>query len=77
MKTGHPDQALPLFEHALKLDPDSIAVRNYYGVALMELGRKAEALAQFQEALRLDPTNQLVRNNLKSINHSDAASPGK
>jgi hypothetical protein len=77
VKTGHPDQALPLFEHALKLDPDSIAVRNYYGVALMELGRKAEALAQFQEALRLDPTNQLVRNNLKSINHSDAASPGK
>jgi tetratricopeptide (TPR) repeat protein len=58
---GRPQQAKPLLEQALKLDPNLPLA--YQNLGLMELssGHRGEALASFSEAVGLDPKNALTR----------------
>ena len=59
-----------LWEHALRLDPDSSFAHNNLGLALTELGKTDLAARHYQEAVRLDPANAGARNNLGiALNH--------
>ena len=42
---------------ASQLAPKDADIRNYLGVALLQLGRIPEAIDQFHEAVRLNPNN--------------------
>ncbi len=58
---GRPQQAKPLLEQALQLDPKlSLAYQN---LGLMQLsdGRRSDALASFSQAVELDPKSALTR----------------
>jgi tetratricopeptide (TPR) repeat protein len=52
---GKHAEALPLFERATTLDPNSAAAWNSKGAALGSLGCPQEALAAFDRALVLNP----------------------
>lgn len=52
---GKDEEALPLFEKALELEPNFPWVWHNKGIANSELERYEEALSSFNEALRLDP----------------------
>ena len=60
---GRPAAALPYFEAALRLRPESFDVHNNFGVALAALGRWPEAVAQYETALRLRPDDAELHNN--------------
>ena len=65
VKLGRPDEAIPLYEEALRLGmADAYLAHNGLGVALMNKGRVAEAAAHFREALRLKPDYEFARANL-------------
>ncbi len=49
-----PQEAIPLFQAALKLDPDFAEARHNLACAYYQQGRLDEAITQFQEAIRLD-----------------------
>jgi tetratricopeptide (TPR) repeat protein len=51
------DQALAVFEEAIRLDPASDTAFNNLGFALLSQGRFTEALASCDEALWLNPLN--------------------
>lgn len=51
----------PLFEEALRADPNSITTRNYYALALERLGDSAAARAQLEKALALTPRDAVER----------------
>ena len=55
LKLGRADEALPLLQEALALEPENPEALGHCGTALAELGRKAEALAHFDRALAADP----------------------
>ena len=61
---GDFEQAVGLYEQALKLQPDSVTIRTDLAVALVRLGRYAEAIADYEEVLKHDPENAIVRLNL-------------
>ena len=56
-KQGRLEEALAEFEMALKLDPNSAAVRLGLGALKARLERWDDALKEFKEVLRLDPMN--------------------
>lgn len=58
------EQAVALYEQALKLQPDSVPIRTDLGVALVHLGRYTAAIANYEQALKRDPENALLRLNL-------------
>ena len=49
---GNPDQALSMYQQALKAEPASIAARRAVAAALLSLGRSDEALAEYRQLLR-------------------------
>jgi tetratricopeptide (TPR) repeat protein len=56
MSTGREREAVPRFEAAVRLTPDSPDYRVNLGLALAQMpGRTGEAIAEYQAALRLDP----------------------
>src|SRR6185369_7307775 len=70
LMSGSPANAIKQFAEALKIDGNNAALRNDYGVALMEMGRKspaidsdntllyfAKALDEFAAALKIDSKN--------------------
>jgi len=58
---GRPQEAKPLLEQALRLDPKlSLAYQNL-GLMQLSAGRRSEALASFSQAVELDPKNALTR----------------
>jgi TolB-like protein/Flp pilus assembly protein TadD len=60
---GHPEQALPLLEHALRLDPMPPDVHTRYGLmgqALLVLGRNEEAVEWLRRAVQAFPPPQTL-----------------
>lgn len=62
--TGRSDQALPVFETALKLDPLRADTLYNYGTALIRLGRFDEAVARLSRAIALKPGTWIYHFNL-------------
>jgi Tfp pilus assembly protein PilF/4-amino-4-deoxy-L-arabinose transferase-like glycosyltransferase len=59
-----PARALPLYEKALELKPDSPKATLAMGLALTKLGRTEEAKDYYFECLQLEPGNSQAHNNL-------------
>ena len=57
VELGRPEEALPLFEHSLSLDPESGYAWHFHGRALMDSHRYIEALESFETALKYNPEN--------------------
>ncbi len=51
------DDALGMFEMALKVDPVNVEALNYKGLSLIGLSRYDEAQKVFEDAIKLDPHN--------------------
>ena len=58
MQAGRFEEALALFEEALKLDGGDPDLWNRAGVALRGLGRYAESVEYFERSLRIDPRDR-------------------
>lgn len=66
VKLGRPDEAIPLYEEALRLGTaEAHLAHNGLGVALMRRGKVAEAAEEFRTALRLKPDYDFARANLE------------
>jgi protein O-mannosyl-transferase len=61
---GKMDQAIPHYDEALRLNPNSVEVRDNLGAALAAQGKLDQAIAQYAEALRLNPNYAKAHNNL-------------
>ena len=58
---GRPQEAKPLLEEALKLDPNLPLAYQNLGLMQLSSGHRGEALTSFSEAVGLDPKNALTR----------------
>ena len=58
MEDGKYDEALSLFEQALKLDGKDPDIWNHKGTALRSLGRYTEAVECFEKSLQIDPRDK-------------------
>ncbi len=58
MQEGRFEEALALFEEALKLDGGDPDLWNRAGVALRSLGRYTESVEYFERSLRIDPRDR-------------------
>ncbi len=58
MQAGRFEEALALFEEALKLDGGDPDLWNRAGVALRSLGRYTESVECFEQSLRIDPRDR-------------------
>jgi tetratricopeptide (TPR) repeat protein len=67
MELGRPAEAVPHFEEAVKLKPDSPSAYFNYGTALAAAGRRDDAVAQYQRALQLRPDYAIAHNNLGTV----------
>lgn len=54
-ESKHPEQALPLFEELLALEPDNPALLESYGRALILTGELERAIEVFRHAVEIDP----------------------
>ena len=70
---GDFEQAVALYEQALKLQPNSVPIRTDLGVALVRLGRYSEAINNYEEVLKREPENAIVRLNLALAWYKQAA----
>ncbi|MCB0707394.1 MAG: tetratricopeptide repeat protein [Saprospiraceae bacterium] len=59
-----PEQALPILEQALKIDPDNTFTLNEYGIQLRESGQIEAAIQHFESSLKRDPKNTFALNEL-------------
>ncbi|MBR9919344.1 MAG: tetratricopeptide repeat protein [Bacteroidetes bacterium] len=59
-----PEDAIPLLERALRLEPNNTFSLNEYGIQLRESGRVEEAINTFERALKTDPKNTFTINEL-------------
>lgn len=66
MELNRPAEAVPHFEAALRLKPESAPAHFNYGTALAAAGRYDDAVAQYQRALQLRPNYAIAHNNLAS-----------
>ena len=67
MELDRPADAIPHFEAALRLKPDSAAAHFNYGTALAGAGRREEAVVQYQRALAIRPDYAIAHNNLGTV----------
>ena len=58
---------VPLWEHAIHLNPDNDLAHNNLGTALEKSGQHDKAIAHYQEAIRIDPGRSLPYRNLGNI----------
>lgn len=58
---GHPQDATPLLQQAIQLDPKLALAYQYMGLTELFEGRRSEAFASFSQAVALDPKNALTR----------------
>lgn len=61
---GHPEEAIPLLEKAIGIDPEDKAAFNNLGRALIELGRYEEALEPLRRQTEINPEDRWAFNNL-------------
>jgi Flp pilus assembly protein TadD len=54
-RKGQSEEAIRLYQTALRLKPNNSVVRNLLGIALGRRGQSDEAITQFQETIRLSP----------------------
>lgn len=73
MRKGQNEEALPYFQKAVALEPDSTEVLGFYADALLRAGKRQEALEFYNKILEKDPKNTDVMLNLVSIysSHKD------
>ncbi|MDD5134021.1 MAG: tetratricopeptide repeat protein [Phycisphaerae bacterium] len=64
---GRLSEAVKTIETALKLEPDSVVLRNGLGDTLFSQGKFREAIAQMKSALEIEQGNPDVKNNLAWI----------
>jgi Tfp pilus assembly protein PilF len=64
MELNRPAEAVPHFEAALKLKPESAAAHFNYGTALAAANRFNDAITQYRRALALRPSYAIAHNNL-------------
>jgi protein O-GlcNAc transferase len=57
VQTGNTTHALPLYQRALALGPDTPTLREDYGVAYLQQSDLDHAVEQFRAGLALEPTN--------------------
>lgn len=62
--TGHNDQAIPLYERAMALDPNQVTASVGLGAIMLERRRFADAVRLWQDALAKNAGLELVRLNL-------------
>jgi tetratricopeptide (TPR) repeat protein len=55
LRQGRPQDALPLLQHAVELDPHLVSAKSNYGNALREVGRVDEAVATLREVVAEEP----------------------
>jgi spermidine synthase len=65
--SGSMDEAVVLFQRALRLNPDSAASHWHLGAALAQTGARDEAIRHLQRSIELDPTNEYARNDLGAL----------
>src|SRR5262245_28744 len=58
---GHPDQAVPVLQKAVKLNAALAPAALFLGASLLDLGQFADATAPLQRAVRLLPKNADAR----------------
>jgi tetratricopeptide (TPR) repeat protein len=58
---GRPQEAKPLLQQALRLDPRLPLAHQNLGLMQLSSGQRSEALASFSQAVELDPRNALTR----------------
>ena len=63
-RKGRSDEAIHLYQTALRLKPNNSVVRNLLGIALSHKGQTDEAITQFQETIRLSPDYSEAHYNL-------------
>jgi Flp pilus assembly protein TadD len=63
-RKGRSDEAIRLYQTALRLKPTNTVVRNLLGIALSHKGQIDEAITQFQETIRLSPDYSEAHYNL-------------
>ena len=68
--SGELEQALPLFDEALQLDPSSAQAHNGRGVVLFSQSELESAMAHFDESIRLEPDFFKPYSNRGSLFHS-------
>lgn len=56
-RAAKPEEALAVFQQAVRLDPKNAEAHANLGKTLLTLGRANEAIPELREALRLDPGN--------------------
>jgi tetratricopeptide (TPR) repeat protein len=64
---GHPAEAVPCFEEALRLHPDDANVHKNLADALRVLERRDEAAAHYQKVLQLNPEDASAYNNMGGV----------
>jgi predicted Zn-dependent protease len=67
MEQGHYEQAIALFEEALKISPALVLVRLNLAVALVRTGHGQEARAVLERALEFNPAFTVARDLLNQI----------
>ncbi len=68
-ETGHEQEAIELFERAMRLSPKHPSwVPFGYGLSLHLVGRKEEAAAAYRKAIRLSPTLAQIHVRLAAVN---------
>lgn len=60
--SGRPEQAVPLYLEALKLDPENSSAHHYLGLVRHNEGREADAIKHLGEAVRIKPDYALAHN---------------
>lgn len=63
-RSGRDEQAIPILQHALELNPNFAAASYQLGLALQRTNRIAEAIALLQKVAAADPKNAEVLTNL-------------
>ena len=62
---GRVSEAIPHFQAALRIQPDSAGIHNNLGALSLEPGRLQDAIEEYRTALRLQPDYPDARYNLE------------
>jgi spermidine synthase len=73
---GAMEEAIGLFQTAVRLDSGSAASHWHLGAALAQTGARDEAIRHLQRSIELDPTNQYARDDLAALITASSRSNG-